>query len=289
MDEPVDQQASCSPQSVQNGINSHVTDPEDSQKSGKTSGGGKSLAVRSMKHISNPDSEGESEDSQLHMGEDEVLETRPVDPPKPPPESEEDSDDRIHFHDISASLDHQDNSSRRSSGSNNANGREEISLSLSPVAPPESFKEDGVPPPPSSSLSEASEGEGGSRVAVTVSGSSETSGMEVGGSAGEIAAVTQVEGGVEESLRTGESSDGVNQTSFVNEYALNSNEISPMTEVDRKLEQFSEILLDSDASHSDDEIQSGQRTEEETTSPKMKGSKRVRFADEVTGSLVGGQ
>ena len=97
---------------------------------------------------------------------------------------------------------------------------------------------------------------------------------------GEIPPVTQP---VEE-MRTGvgelaESS----QTSFVNESALDSDN-SPTYEVDRSLEQFSEILLDSDSSHSDNEAQAREAAGAGEESPR-KAAKKVRFADEVSGKL----
>ena len=70
------------------------------------------------------------------------------------------------------------------------------------------------------------------------------------------------------------------QTSVVNEYALN-NTNSPTLEVDRNLEHFSEILLDTDHSQSDSEIQDNGDTTE-IVSQKKRNTKRVRFADEVT-------
>ena len=51
---------------------------------------------------------------------------------------------------------------------------------------------------------------------------------------------------------------------------------------DRNLEQFSEILLDSDLSPSDSELQM------ESLSPRQKAEKRVRFADEVEALWKGG-
>ena len=57
---------------------------------------------------------------------------------------------------------------------------------------------------------------------------------------------------------------------------------------DRSLEQFSEILLDSDLSHSDSEVQGEEvvsgRVEEGGEEGKSKSERRVRFADEVTES-----
>ena len=71
--------------------------------------------------------------------------------------------------------------------------------------------------------------------------------------------------------------DNESQTSFVNEYALKGSE-SPTYEADRNLEQFSEILLDSDPSDAEglpvDPMASA--------AEKKKATKRVRFADEVT-------
>ena len=51
---------------------------------------------------------------------------------------------------------------------------------------------------------------------------------------------------------------------------------------DRNLEQFSEILLDSDLSPSDSELQM------ESSGPRQKAEKRVRFADEVEALWKGG-
>lgn len=67
------------------------------------------------------------------------------------------------------------------------------------------------------------------------------------------------------------------QTSFVNEYALSGNE-SPTYEVDRSLEQFSEILLDSDVS---DSVDQAAEDNGDVAAKKKKASKKVRFADEV--------
>lgn len=77
-------------------------------------------------------------------------------------------------------------------------------------------------------------------------------------------------------------------TSFVNESALDS------TDKDRNLEQFSEILLDdSDVSNSDNDQEGGDNTEDPvperatTKKKKKKKTKRVRFADEITGGSSG--
>lgn len=99
----------------------------------------------------------------------------------------------------------------------------------------------------------------------------------------EIPAVTQAANvATIDSSRTGEEEKTESQTSFVNEYALSSSD-SPTYEVDRNLEQFSEILLDSDPSHSDNEAEI--EVVDEATSPKKKTAKKVRFADEITGKL----
>ena len=102
-----------------------------------------------------------------------------------------------------------------------------------------------------------------------------------------ISAVTQVQGVSPQrsdvATRTGDD-DVQSQTSFVNEFALSSTAESPTYEADRNLEQFSEILLDSDPSPSDAEPQA---EEAEDISPKKKNVKRVRFADQMTGKVEG--
>lgn len=68
------------------------------------------------------------------------------------------------------------------------------------------------------------------------------------------------------------------QTSFVNQYALSGGGESPTYEVDRNLEQFSEILLDSDVSDAEVQVVEGS---EDVSAKKKKAAKKVRFADEV--------
>ena len=68
------------------------------------------------------------------------------------------------------------------------------------------------------------------------------------------------------------------QTSFVNEYALSAGKESPTYEVDRNLEQFSEILLDSDVSDAEVQVVGGS---EDSSAKRKKAAKKVRFADEV--------
>lgn len=88
-----------------------------------------------------------------------------------------------------------------------------------------------------------------------------------------------------EDLRTG-NEESESKTSLVNEFALSDTD-SPIYEGDRKLEKFSEILLDSDLSHSEGEAQEEEAEGEDVSSPKKKKNapKKVRFADEVTGKL----
>lgn len=105
---------------------------------------------------------------------------------------------------------------------------------------------------------------------------SSTSSPEGSSASKEIPVVTQA-------VRDMDQERTESQTSFVNEYALNNSSESPTYEVDRNLEQFSEILLDSDPS--DSEAQAVAVSEE--ASAKKKATKRVRFADEVA-KLEGG-
>lgn len=89
-----------------------------------------------------------------------------------------------------------------------------------------------------------------------------------------------------EDLRTG-NEESESKTSLVNEFALSDTD-SPIYEGDRKLEKFSEILLDSDLSHSEGEAQEEEAEGEDVSSPKKKkknAPKKVRFADEVIGKL----
>lgn len=238
----------------------------------------------------------------LPESEEEDVSSEPI---RPPPEFQENNDQNL-SHDTSISNAHQDSSNTNSSSSRtNASdilndGKESSVVSEDPLE----SGEDEVVSYSSSEVKTSEEGREGGRESSEVSsnGGDRSGGMN--GRVDEIAAVTQAKVDVEESLRTGGGGGGEGeggakeqgvedevkiQTSFVNEYALNSTEDSPMSEVDRKLEQFSEILLDSDASHSDEEAPAKEQAEEDTTSPKMKSTKRVRFADEVAGSLVDGQ
>lgn len=101
--------------------------------------------------------------------------------------------------------------------------------------------------------------------------SSSTATAEGSNTSQEIPIATQAMGGGTDQERT------ESQTSFVNEYALSGSE-SPTYEVDRSLEQFSEILLDSDPSDIETQAAEGNG---DATAKKIKASKKVRFADEV--------
>ena len=238
----------------------------------------------------------------LPESEDEDVSTEPI---RPPPEFQGSNDQSL-SHSTLISNAHQD-TSNANGGSNRDNASDILNDGKESLAASEDSsesRENEVSSPSPSSLKEMKtseeEREGGRE---SSEGSSNRSG-ETNTKSSEIGAVTQAKVDAKESLRTGgegEEEGGVEeqgvegevkmQTSFVNEYALNSTEDSPMSEVDRRLEQFSEILLDSDASHSDEEPPAKEpaEEEEETTSPKMKSTKRVRFADEVARSLVDGQ
>lgn len=228
-------------------------------------------------------------DEELYSDAQEPTTTSPLRPKDNADTTEETTDDPLP-HDHSS----RENGSRTPPNVGKVEGTEEKSENSSDPSQVV-IREDLTRPSPPSPLSVA---ETDHEEAVTPSPTpspKEGSGDGDGGPpGGEIPAVTQARASSgranEDSttdVRTGndtmEKSDS--QTSFVNEYALGDTE-SPTYATDRSLEQFSEILLDSDPSPSDSEA-APTAEELEAASPKKKGGKRVRFADDLTGKPKG--